>query len=123
MLRHSPGIHQSPDQKWKRPAWHLKTGLKLLLRPRIGPPCRLKLKDVRTNCRTSFLCDHWLTPLAKNPPSTTRTSPLTKRAASEERNTAAPANSSTFPNRFIGVRNKNSRPRSVSSSSFWLSAV
>ena len=41
---------------------------------------------------------------------------MTKLAASEARNTAAPTNSSNFPNRRIGVRNRNSRPRSVPSS-------
>ena len=41
-----------------------------------------------------------------------------KLAASELRNTAAPANSSTLPKRFMGVRNRNSLPRSVASKSF-----
>ena len=39
-------------------------------------------------------------------------------AASDARKIAAPASSSTLPNRRIGVRKRNSRPRSVSSSSF-----
>src|SRR5215217_4609889 len=59
---------------------------------------------------------YWLTPLARKPPSTTSTWPVTKLAASDARNTAAPASSSTSPNRFMGVRRRNSRPRSVPSS-------
>src|SRR5712664_2670213 len=50
------------------------------------------------------------------PPSTTSRWPVTKLAASDARNTAAPANSSSWPNRFIGVRSKNSCPRAVPSS-------
>lgn len=38
------------------------------------------------------------------PPSATSTRPVTKDDASDDRNTAAPANSSAFPQRFIGVR-------------------
>src|SRR5262249_48332466 len=42
---------------------------------------------------------HVFTPLARNPPSTARMWPVTKLAASDARKTAAPASSSTFPNR------------------------
>src|SRR4051812_25576588 len=66
---------------------------------------------------------HWLTPLARKPPSTTKISPLTKLLASDERNTHAPTSSSTFPNRFMGVRRRNSRPRSVPSSRWRLRSV
>src|SRR5215471_15066613 len=66
---------------------------------------------------------YWFTPLARNPPSTATTSPVTNAAASDARNTAAPASSSTLPNRFIGVRIRNSRPRSVPSSSFRFNGV
>src|ERR1700681_742996 len=59
---------------------------------------------------------YWSTPLARNPPSTGSTWPVTKLAASEARNTTAPPSSSSFPNLFIGVRSRNSRPRSVPSS-------
>src|SRR5882757_1296809 len=59
---------------------------------------------------------YWFTPLAKNPPSAANTCPVTKLAASEAKNTAAPANSSSCPNRCIGVRSRNSFPRSVPSS-------
>jgi hypothetical protein len=41
---------------------------------------------------------------------------LHQLAASEDRKTAAPANSSIFPKRFIGVRNRNSWPRGVPAS-------
>src|SRR5258705_2873003 len=61
---------------------------------------------------------YWFTPLAKKPPSTVTISPVTKLAASDARKTAAPATSSTLPNRLIGVRNRNSRPRSDSSNNF-----
>src|SRR5216117_1758383 len=54
---------------------------------------------------------YWFTPLARKPPSTASMWPVTKLAASEERNTAAPTNSSTFPKRRMGVRNRNSLPR------------
>ena len=47
---------------------------------------------------------HWLTPLARKPPSTASTWPVTNDAASEARNTAAPTSSSILPKRFIGVR-------------------
>ena len=63
------------------------------------------------------------TPLARKPPSTTSMWPVTKLAASDARNTAAPASSSTRPNRPIGVRISSSWPRGVVSSSFWFSAV
>src|SRR5262249_24853290 len=66
---------------------------------------------------------HRFTPLARNPPSTMRTSPLTKLAASEERKIAAPTSSSTRPKRPAGVRSSSSRPRSVPSMSRALSAV
>src|ERR1700704_3448799 len=59
---------------------------------------------------------YWLTPLARKPPSTANTWPVTKLAASDDRNTAAPPSSSSLPNLFIGVRIRNSRPRSVPSS-------
>src|SRR5260370_8138679 len=50
------------------------------------------------------------------PPSPTNKGPVTKLAASEARKTAAPASSSILPNLRIGVRIRNSRPRSVPSS-------
>ena len=50
----------------------------------------------------SAACAHWFTPLARNPPSTASTSPFTKLAASEARNTAAPASSSARPKRLQG---------------------
>src|ERR1051325_6302653 len=59
--------------------------------------------------RVHLWLNYWLTPLARKPPSTAMTSPLTKLAASEARKIAAPASSSTFPKRFIGVRSKNLR--------------
>src|SRR5262245_22978778 len=40
---------------------------------------------------------HWLTPLARKPPSTASTCPVTNDAASEARNTAAPTSSSVRP--------------------------
>ena len=49
---------------------------------------------------------YWLTPLARKPPSTASTWPVTKLAASDARKTAAPPSSSSFPNLFIGVRSK-----------------
>ena len=39
---------------------------------------------------------HWLTPLARKPPSTARMWPVTNVEASEARNTAAPTSSSSF---------------------------
>ena len=48
---------------------------------------------------------------------------MTKLAASEARNTAAPASSSTLPKRPIGVRVSSSRPRIVPSSNPSLSGV
>src|SRR6202035_4979627 len=51
---------------------------------------------------------HAFTPLARNPPSTTSTWPVTNRAPSDARNPAAPASSSTHPKRRIGVRVRNS---------------
>src|SRR5688500_10924971 len=59
---------------------------------------------------------HWFTPLARKPPSTARTWPVTNDAASEARYTAAPTSSSTRPKRFIGVRASSSWPRGVSRS-------
>src|SRR2546423_817555 len=59
---------------------------------------------------------HWFTPLARNPPSTTSTSPLTKLQASVAKNTQAAVNSSLVPKRWSGVRIRNSRPRAVPSS-------
>jgi len=64
-----------------------------------------------------------LTPLASTPPSTGRTTPVTKLAASEARKTAAPTSSSSSPNRFIGVRISTSFPRPVPTSNFSLSGV
>ena len=52
-----------------------------------------------------------------------RVMPVTKRAASEARKTAAPASSSTLPKRPMGVRARNSFPRSELSSRFMLSSV
>src|SRR5260370_41742580 len=66
---------------------------------------------------------YWFTPLARNPPSTTRISPVTKAEASLARKIADPTSSTVFPNRPIGVRISSSLPRSLSSSSFWFSAV
>src|SRR6185369_6684595 len=54
---------------------------------------------------------YWFTPLAKNPPSTASTCPVTKLAASDAKNTAAPTNSSTSPKRPMGVRARNSLER------------
>src|SRR5690606_40585736 len=54
---------------------------------------------------------HWLTPLARKPPSTAIVSPLTKLAASDDRKMAAPTSSSSWPKRFIGVRRRYSFPR------------
>src|SRR4030095_784621 len=45
--------------------------------------------------------NHWFTPLARKPPSTTRVIPVTKPAESEARKTAAPPRSSGLPKRFI----------------------
>src|SRR6266700_2310788 len=64
----------------------------------------------------NIVCIYWFTPLARKPPSTASTCPVTKLAASEARNTAAPTSSSRFPNRRIGVRTRNSSPRPVPSS-------
>src|SRR6185503_20256105 len=66
---------------------------------------------------------HWFTPLARNPPSTARTWPVTKLAASEARYTAAPASSSARPKRRRGVRASSSLPRGVPSMSWRVRAV
>src|ERR1700748_61093 len=42
--------------------------------------------------------------------------PVVKLASSDARYTTAPPSSSSLPKRFIGVRSRNSRPRSVPSS-------
>ncbi len=82
---------------------------------KVGPP-RLS-RSFRSELDGSrFVNRYWFTPLARNPPSTTSRCPVTKLAASDARNTAAPPSSSSFPNRRIGVRSRNSRPRSVPSS-------
>src|SRR5437870_2726084 len=57
--------------------------------------------------------NYWFTPLAKNPPSTASMCPVTKLAASDAKNTAAPTNSSTCPKRRIGVLARNSLERGV----------
>src|SRR5262249_37508999 len=59
---------------------------------------------------------HWLTPLARNPPSTASSWPVTNVEASDARYTAAPTSSSRRPNRFIGVLTRNSWPRGPSRS-------
>src|SRR6266568_4427647 len=64
----------------------------------------------------NIVCIYWFTPLARKPPSTASTCPVTKLAASEARNTAAPTNSSRLPNLRIGVRTRNSASRDVPSS-------
>src|SRR5262250_3063978 len=64
-----------------------------------------------------------LTPLARKPPSTARTWPVTKLAASDARKTAAPTSSLSFPKRPMGVRVRNSLPRSVPSRRAALSSV
>src|SRR3954462_3453969 len=51
---------------------------------------------------------HWFTPLARKPPSTTISWPVTNVDASDARYTAAPMSSSSLPNRFIGVRSSSS---------------
>src|SRR5215831_19666661 len=85
---------------------------------------RAQMRSFETKRRQAgALQNHWFTPLARNPPSTTIISPVTKLAASEARKIAAPASSSTFPNRFIGELSSNSRPRSVSSSNFRFRSV
>src|SRR5882757_6069190 len=66
---------------------------------------------------------YWFTPLARNPPSTASTCPVTKLAASDARNTAAPTSSSTCPKRRIGVRVRNSLPREFPSSNAVFSSV
>src|SRR6266496_1123964 len=65
----------------------------------------------------NIVCIYWFTPLARKPPSTASTCPVTKLAASEARNTAAPTNSSRLPKRRMGVRTRNSLPRGVPSKS------
>ena len=60
---------------------------------------------------------HWFTPLARKPPSTAITWPLTKLAASEARKMHRPTSSSTWPKRLSGVRMRSSLPRSVPSRS------
>src|SRR6266851_2569755 len=73
--------------------------------------------------RGTIVATYWFTPLASKPPSTTSNWPVTKLAASEARNTAAPTNSSSLPKRFIGVRKRYSLPRSVPSRSAELRSV
>src|SRR6185503_12958561 len=66
---------------------------------------------------------YWFTPLARKPPSTARSVPVTKLAPSEARKTAAPCSSSTRPKRRMGVRSRNSWPRGVPSSRAALRSV
>src|SRR5882724_325423 len=66
---------------------------------------------------------YWFTPLARKPPSTVSTCPVTKLAASEARNTHAPVSSSTLPNRCIGVRRRSSCARGVPFSNAEFSSV
>src|SRR5437868_5669031 len=68
-------------------------------------------------------CHVTLLHIARYPPSTGRTTPVTNRAAGELRNTTAPATSAGSAQRPCGVRAKIAALRSVSSCSVWVNAV